>query len=423
MSEAKIQHFLRPGHLTLERDVFVRLRPTYRGLILNAPSLADRVSGAEFLQALETPTPFLIDPRTYALATPRSELQRRDGRRLKQSWVKLLQEYGVAEDTLPLTPDFARTIAERLAVRAIEFQLSCISAQTQITWFSAPYEHQPTAIIAPYFAVMADQDPWLSLNLELARVTKDAAGKRPVYAVVQLHAALLTQRHQLRSILDSFTDLPVDGFMIWIGGLREKEMSIEEVQSLRMMVETLSAQQSRPVINMYGGYLSALLSSWGLSGFCHRHDGGESRKFTPVGGGRIDTRFYVPALHRHYSIDDVEGYLKRQGIETKDDYFSRMCTCIVCQRVMQDGFLGFSANFAARALKKGWPQALEWSKRLASSHFMLIRNQEVQHVEATTRDLLVEELTLNAERYRDPFSLSPVDTEHLLLWARGLGQR
>jgi hypothetical protein len=267
---------------------------------------------------------------------------------------------------------------------------------------------------------MAVDDPWLGVNLLLARLARQVAGPRCAYAVLQIHGPLLTQPEQLKAIARAYAELPMDGFLLWIGGLREKDISVEEVRSLRMIVETLSAERTRPVINMYGGYLSALMFAWGMSGFSHRHDGGESRKFTPVGGGRIDTRFYIPALHRHYSIDDVEGYLKRMVIETPEQYFERICTCVMCRKVMEEGFHGFSANLAARTLRKGWPQALAWSERLATSHFMLTRYQEVQRVESTTTDLLIEELTRDATAYRDPYFLSPVATDHLLVWAQGL---
>jgi len=422
MNGAHIQHFLRPGHLRIDCETYVRLRPTYQGLILNAPSLINRSEASDFLRALETETPFLIDPRTFALATTRGELQNPDNRKLKQSWVHLLHAYGVNESSLPLDPETVKVYGQQLVERTIQFQLTCVMPQSQMNLFGTVYAHEPIALVAPYFAVTAKADPWLPVNLELARATKRVADNRRAYAVLQLHRPLLSLHYQLDAIVGQFAALPVDGFLLWIDGFHEREATVEEVQSLRAILGALRQPGSRPIINMYGGYLSALLRHWGLSGFCHRHDGGESRKFTPVGGGPIDVRYYLPALHRHYTVDIMESYLKRREIEAVPQFLSAICDCVICRGITRDGLNGFTQNYAAREIKNGRLQATHWAKSLAASHFMLSRHRELKTVQDTQPEILLEQLVANARDYRDPLLVDKamVDTNHLRVWSQGL---
>lgn len=188
-------------------------------------------------------------------------------------------------------------------------------------------------------------------------------------------------------------------------------------------IETFQSAE-RQVYNMHGGYLSALLSKKGLTGFSHGVGYGESKDVVPVIGVIVPTvNYHYPPLHIRTSIIDVERALSELEIFDANDFHAKVCDCTVCKGVIA-GDLKNLRQFGELVLKVGNQRESQTpdSAKKCRLHFLLARRKEMARFADFTAAGLKQELRDTAKEYAGlPGYLTlQAKARHLNTWAKAL---
>lgn len=328
----------------------------------------------------ESNKPFVVDPQTYLFAQkPKRHLDPKKGRP-KPGIARLADEYGPPFDRAlterELTPeDFADSAgACRVVERTLEVQRRKCRAG-QLGLLPDPYyekyrvfddaEPQPSlpggplVLVPPFFLVRSPNDPWMGVNLHLTRCALQArqADERIVPTLL-FNPGLLTDRDVIARIVAQWSDLPVDGFLLWPNDLIEERGHRGRLAGLAQIVDQLAAT-GKPVRKLYGGFYSAMLWKRGLQGFSSGLGTATSRNVLFFGGGgaRRTSRhkYYIPLLHRSYPIEEARSILEAHP--------RLRCTCDLCREVYGKSMRHFSE--------------ME-TKDLCQRHFLIARSEEMR---------------------------------------------
>jgi len=180
----------------------------------------------------------------------------------------------------------------------------------------------------------------------------------------------------------------------------------------------------RRVYNMHGGYLSALLSKRGLTGFSHGVGYGESKDVVPVIGVIVPVvNYHYPPLHIRTGIAEIERALTELGISDADDFHEKVCDCTVCKGVIA-GDLKNLRQFGEFVLKVGNSRESQTpdSAKKCRLHFLLARRKELDHVAELTAADLKQELRDTAKEYAGLPGYLTLQSKarHLNVWAKAL---
>ena len=175
---------------------------------------------------------------------------------------------------------------------------------------------------------------------------------------------------------------------------------------------------------MHGGYLSALLSKRGMTGFSHGVGYGESKDVVPVIGVVVPVvNYHYPPLHIRTGIAEIERALSELGISDADDFHEKVCDCTVCKGVIA-GDLKNLRQFGEFILKVGNVRESQTpdSAKKCRLHFLLARRKEIDHVSELTAEQLKEELKETAADYSalPGFLTLQSKYRHLSIWAKVL---
>jgi hypothetical protein len=232
-----------------------------------------------------------------------------------------------------------------------------------------------------------------------------------------------SERPAAREWLSQYAELPVAGHFVWVTGLREAEMDEEDVRDLRELVKQLRGQGGRPVLKVYGGYLSALLWHHGLSGFSFGPGYGEERNVEPVGGGLPQPKFYFPPVHQRLAAVSVARLLPR----ARNDYLADICNCAECLATISTdvaaGFADYMRTDVHISQRPGGTTrriryATFGTRQRLTRHYLHCRGREAEYVGSHTLDEAKQQLRDAHAAYGAALGLD--DTAHLLQWADGL---
>jgi hypothetical protein len=389
---------------------------------------------------------FAIDPMTYTFGMDieyiKSETIDRAAKRpgatkkgLKRSFAKLSKEYGavieraVSKDR-PVNPnDFDDDSVEDLCESIYKYQ-----AVRMQTYFSADAQLQqfadecpsPSFVFAPYFYVPYRESgwrKWLELNLNLATAFAEVDGELEKHAVICIDQSVLDDGAEFLGICESFLGTDVPAFWFWLSALTEEKISDSRLKTLIEAV-TMFADADRKLYNMHGGYLTALLSKKGFTGFSHGVGYGEGKDVVPVVGVVVPTvNYHYPPLHIRTSILEVERALSELGISDADDFHEKVCDCTVCKGVLA-GDLRNVRQFGEFILKIGNQRESQTpdSAKKCRLHFLLARRKEIDHVADFTAAELKQELKSIAAEYAalPGYLTLQAKGRHLSTWARAL---
>lgn len=426
------QYLLRMGSHA-ERFYFEWASGLYNALMLNA-NLVEGTPAAclSLIEALSS-KPYAIDPVSYAFALPISYLQsakvnKRTGEishSPKRTFKRLAERYGEpfvsTVGARSVTPgDFTDAATRRSVVeRVLTYQRDRLEEERpQGGPLRSPAERiQPSVLMVPYFSI--DQArTWYSTNVALV---SDAVALRiglPTYAVVSIDRSLLQDSDALATIAQGYRGTQVDGFFIWISDLVEQKIGKQELSNLIRFLQDLCSD-GRPIYNMYGGYLSALLSVFGMTGLCHGVGYGERRSIVPVlGGGVPPAKYYLPPLHQTFVFAVAESILV--GLST-DEYYSDICSCPVCKNVIENDFQGNFERYGESELKGmgrgGTPVFRQTanSVRFCRGHYLVARFLELQQVRVSDAESLISQLRSAEQKYRHSSGFPA--TGYLSVWA------
>jgi hypothetical protein len=370
--------------------------------------------------------PYVVDPRSWlfqlGLRTPNGvlakhmDLAREHGSELAD----IIQNGALTPDHIrnnELLSDFVngmldfqkslRNARDRKRLARVALRLAAMGEEMPRTL------EQPTpfVLVPPYFSCSTsipgtanDESSWFEANVAMAEMAAQRKGDMRVCPVVAVSRRMLTQERD--RVINAYSHSGYDGYFVLVDSLKENSARELELFGLRELVRELSTRYSLPVMNLAGGYFSLLLYRFGMTGVCHAPGYGENRTITGRGaGGSKDggarARYYVPGLHRFLTPILATLLLNTLG----QDFW---CTCADCAPAR------FTEEFEAVQME---------DKRLIS-HFMTIRNAEIQHVLTTGLPDLVAELEETYERsivhIRGPLDPLTGSVSHLVKWARVL---
>jgi hypothetical protein len=436
--------FLRLGSHSEKQYVIKTLR-LFRGALVGA-NLLESTPGATVSFALNVigqGRAFAIDPLTYTfgmdLSYIKSEtIDRAKGKgakkiTLKKSFAKLAEELGspvsdaVAKDR-PVKPgDFDEDTTEPFCESVYSYQAermrTYFEADVQLKEFSTECP-DPTFVFAPYFYIPYPQSgwrEWRELNLKLAKTFAQIDGEVEKHGVICIDQRALDDGERWLRTCRAFIETALPAFWLWLSPLNEEKIGDTRLQSLAEGIRVFE-DAGRRVYNMHGGYLSALLSKRGLTGFSHGVGYGESKDVVPVVGVIVPTvNYHYPPLHVRTSIIDVENALSELEIFDADNFHEKICDCTVCKGVIA-GDLKNLRQFGDFVLKKGNQRESQTpdSAKKCRLHFLLARRKEIDHVSELSPKDLTQELRDTAAEYAalPGYLTLQARGRHLNAWAK-----
>ena len=152
---------------------------------------------------------------------------------------------------------------------------------------------------------------------------------------------------------------------------------------------------NKPIVSLYGGYFSQLMTKIGLDGVVHGMEYGEKREVVPVGGGIPRAKFYIPAIHNRFDATAVIPLFTKFQVDSKKAYENNICTCQNCNKNIQDDSNGiekiiedFSVYLRTKPVqvnyKNGRKREIEFpiaeSKEECLLHYLQVKEQEYNEI-------------------------------------------
>lgn len=407
-----------------DRAVLKETRDSFMGIIVPAHILAHSTD-ATTAAINYINKPFFIDPMTYiftrgnikSYVTKDSD----DKAKFKMSIEKMADEYGILEhfsqnDYRPLTEeDFNDDFINDFCIKSLEFQKGKVHDQTESAYkkyskilseldlsVMQAKDHQPLVYTPPYFYMDKVGGSWHDINIKLAKKTLSLDGmtRDTVAPVILTKAANLTEE-----LLTSYK--PFSTVLLWISDLDESSPNesathIEKLEKYRKFID-LAKKENMKVINLYGSYYSAILTTVGLEAFSNGIFYGEYKSHvSKVGGGGPPIRFYISKLHRFYLVPTTLAILNAapelfefEPPETKT-------------------LLGNNQNNVAEMLNKK-------NGAMAQKHFLWARKQELQDLNDRTISDISLDLSNDYNSYGSAVANIHTDAPlHLKAWSSAL---
>jgi hypothetical protein len=367
---------------------------------------------------------FLVDPLTHAFQHDPQFANNPDSGLPKSSLKKLAAAYGApvearlgVERVLP--EHFAEhSVLSGFARRVVAFQESAIAQKMDDEGISEYLDFagigeiaRPAAVVAPYFYMSASTiEVWLGLNVSLVQESDVACDPSlPLLAELVIAKDVLSDDSAVAELVRAYGDLPCGGILLWVDDFCEGHASSAELDRLQHLLTGLRAQ-GKPVINLYGGFLSmALCHDAGaglLAGVCHGLEYGEDRAVVPVGGGIPTAKYYLPDLHERLRFVDAARVLTSLGwLVDAPTFHAHVCDCQTCiDTIAGDPLVNF-ARFGEIFTKRDklhrerqypYPETRERSL----AHYMNRKRIEWTALASASRPVLVADLRASASRYR-----------------------
>lgn len=435
--------FLRLGSHS-EKQYVIKTFKLFHGVLAGA-NLLESTPGATVsfaLNVLGKGKAFAIDPMTYTFGMNldyiKSETIDRSSKGkkttkfgLKKSFVRLAEEFGnpvsdAVEKDRPVKPsDFDNDMTEAFCGSIYNYQTTRMrmfwEADVQLQEFDCP---DPSFVFAPYFYIPCPEagwKEWRELNIKLANCFSELDGNVEKHGVICIDQKILDDSARWLRICHEYVETGLSAFWLWLSPLNEEKISDSRLQALAEGIDAFEAAGKR-VYNMHGGYLSALLSKRGLTGFSHGVGYGESKDVVPVIGVIVPVvNYHYPPLHIRVGIAEIERALSDLGIYDADDFHKKVCDCTVCKGVIA-GDLKNLRQFGEFILKVGNQKKSQTpdSAKKCRLHFILARRKEIDHVSELTADELKRELRDMAAEYAALPGYLTLQSKgrHLNTWAK-----
>lgn len=450
MPEPTPKLYLRLGSHS-EKQYVMKTAKLFDGVLVGA-NLLESTPGATVSFAIQIlgrfGKGFAIDPMTYTFGMNLSYIQSETLDRtskpyvkktgLKKSFKTLAKQYGepltsiVLEKNRHLKPsDFTQSSAEDFSRHIFDYQVSRMRSH----WDSDPQFKDvaeqlppPSFVFAPYFYVEFHErkriwKEWHELNLVLARSFSRINADVPKHSVLCIDNTVLSARNDLLQIAREYVETGCSACWMWISDFAEPGVSVEQLRNL-VDVAHLFRDAGIELYNMHGGFLSALLSKHGMTGFSHGVGYGETKDVIPIVGVTVPTvNYHLPPLHIRVPMLELERALGELGVHDADDFHNRICDCTVCKGILK-GNLKNIHEFGDMVLKVGNIRESQTpdSAKKCRFHFLLARRKEIEKVSSSSLPDIKAELRETYDEYKSlPSYLSLGNkADHLRVWATGI---
>lgn len=372
-------------------------------------------------------TKFFIDPKLYNFQLDISNIKSKKkdkSETIKESFIKLASEYCldyVIEKETPLsTNQVLKHGIQKLAQSVLDFQINFInehldSELKDLIEFSEQFRY-PEILISASFCLLSENDlEWLSINGELLKKSLLLKNNYnlPIYANLIISKSILENKKLMSEIINTYSI--ADGLILWIDDFDEQSVNEEIIEALiSFIMKYKEKNQNKKIYSLYGGYLSELLSNFGLNGVCHSVAYGESKKINR-GGGKPFSKYYLPLLYNRVKPEDMIRLLRQMNIKTRNDFLNEICSCTACNKNIFDDnierrFFVYLDDYESTTLiRKNAKNNCRW-------HYLEVKAEEFNSISTTKLKELVNNiyntyLKLEKENYIDR-----AEYLHLLRW-------
>ena len=436
-------HLMRLG-VHAEQRFFENNKDKYDIVVFNANLAHYFASGtASLMIGKLNDKSFIIDPITHAYGHhPRyikTEGTEDEPPRVKTSLAGLADEYGppittaIGQDRQVLPIDFP-SIKEisQLAESALNFQANGLvntldPSDSKYIQGSVEEILRPSFMIAPYFFMKSSNaKEWLPINQQFVVVSREIIGEQHLFAEIVIDRGILDSIQELDEIAQSYLELEVcDGYLIWISDLSEHRSALSSLVGLKRLVTSL-ATSGKPVINLYGGYFSLLLSGTGMSGVCHGPGYGEDRDVIPVGGGMPTSKFYLTPVHHRLLYRDVQFMVSANAWSDADDFFQEVCSGPTCVRVLSGGLRDNFNRFGREIVRvndtgRSYSFPTPETRELTTEHYLAAKAQEFRDVAERDLPSLTRQLQEATEKY-EPY-MPGAQLRYLDTWVEAIEEK
>lgn len=440
-----IEHYMMFGTFAEQRHFIYPAEDTYNGVIFNANMVAHAPGGlAGFLVSRTQKLSFIIDPLTHAFQHAPRILYKADGSGTKKAIQTLADLYGepvasrAGKD--PVTPsDFLDGRTKELFVQnCLKFQREEVTNRARnhddCKYFTEDElsGFDPKALVAPYFFLSeGEYGDWLTVNTQLAAIAVQMrAGSEAIYAEIVIDKALLVNQDAINKIVEQYSTVELDGYLLWVDQFSEHDASQTELQGLLDFCRSLR-DSGRSVINLHGSYFSVLaagtLGKAALTGVTHGPEFGEARGVIPVGGGIPFAKYYLPILHQRVLYREMLKILDATNWRTDAATFhANVCDCPVCLETIDgniENFSKFGESTPIQRRSKSGIVRIDYPTQEARlrclKHFLQCKEREFKSAnnDATS---LIEDLDKGVRTLRNIIGYEGI--KHLLNWKVVLSQ-
>jgi hypothetical protein len=397
-------------YVATEKRYFESMPDCYDGFVINAHILEHNASAFSALST-KLGKPFFTIPDTHAfqLAPPYVFFDEKG--RIRSSWEKLAKNYGPLikiiltqqrnldiTDFLSPTGSWEQALYD-LVANVMTFQKRRVPAAVKglARFFDIPVEEPKIAtyLVAPYFYFTSVNDPWYKISLEMTRESLKYKGDHKLFAVLCMSRSILLSDEAMSTILDDYSKLKLDGFLLWICNFREDHEPTPLLLGFRRLVSLLKSLNKK-IVNLHGGFYSLVLHHFGLDGFaagvCYK-ESADPTEF-PTGGpaGGPVPKYYIQGIK--VKMDKIEAAL------AISDLSSLRCSCDIC-REQTDYMLDIAT-----------PDTV--SRELMRRHFLMVRKQEKENIAKSSLKHVIRELKDAYNTFESRADIVPI--EHLKRW-------
>jgi len=438
-----LKHWIRYGIPKDQKYIF-EYRDYLDGIVINANMVVHIPNAiAGFLAERTTDKPFFIDPLTHAFQHKLNINPETGKSSMKPSLRKLRDRYGEPiktvlndEDPRSITPDdFSGNKAKVFCKSVLEFQKTHLNEMLKIRESYTYLEFlkrksivlEPRFLVAPYFYMSSlTFDDWLPWNLKFIEFAKESARKNfpndSIFAEIVIGKEVLNDDELCGDLVKEYTKVNPNGYLIWIDDFDTTRAGKKLLGNFVNLIKGLR-KQGNPVINLYGGYFSVLLTKLknGLTGMVHGPEYGESRSVVPVGGGIPVAKYYFFPLHKRMSYAEVLNILLNKNIFAKNDvnwFYSKVCNCKICRDILKKDinnfqFFGLSKEVQLRpTIIRNYP--LEETKDNCLRHYLEVKAREFEEIEQNSLGDALKKLDGALNEYKGLLGLE--DTVYLRFW-------
>lgn len=442
-----LKHWIRYG-IPKDQKYISEYRDSLDGIVINANMVVHMPNAiAGFLAERTTDKPFFIDPLTHAFQHKLDVNPETGKSSIKPSLKKLRDRYGepiktVLNDENPrsVTPDdFSGDKAKVFCKSVLEFQKTYLN---KILESRESYEYlkylkeeksivlKPRFLVAPYFYMSSlTFDDWLPLNLKFIKFARENFPNDSIFAEIVIDKEVLNDAERCTDLVKKYTAVNPDGYLVWIDDFDTTQVGKKLLGNFMNFIKDLRIQDN-PVINLYGGYFSVLLTKLkdGLTGMVHGPEYGESRSVVPVGGGMPLARYYFPSLHKRMIYGEVANILTNRNIFKKNDFtwfYREVCGCKICKGTLNKNmhnfeFFGRSKPFKLRpTIVRYYP--LEETKDKCLRHYLEVKAREFEEIKQNSLRDALKKLGGAFNEYKGLLGLE--DTVYLRVWRDILNEK
>lgn len=416
-----------------EKDYLLRAHAWFDAVVLNANLVqaAPASLGVFLMELRDKNKTYFIDPVTYAFALSPHLLLRRDSiqasrANLKRTFQGLAPRYGrvvnqhAGERALQPDDFVADADKEEFCRCVLDYQKERVNEGLRESEYFIMSELEPVApakLVAPYFHLSGEVE-WLELNIELASI---ACQMEPtVWVALCLDSFLLFSEEAVDDLVEAYKELETSGFLVWASDFTEERANVDQIQGLRRLVNGLSQDGKKQVVNMFGGYFSCLLAEHGLTGVSHGLGYGERRDIEPVlGGGIPPAKYYLPAIHKDIRMDQFAAIAQRLD---SSSFQQEVCDCVICSGLLRQGMDALIQQYTDTIIRVSNNRYREVAtpqvRRLTRFHYLSNKNLEFKRVRDVQHADLLDELDWGYQRFGG--ELGSPSVAYLRTWRRAL---